>query len=414
MPVKTSAAYNIVMAKPNPKDPEGAGVIVQLLTRTIQLAVSHNASDVHIEPEQDMVRIRFRIDGILREAEKHPISLLESLASRVKVLAELDIAERRKPQDGRFHITVGERTIDVRVSTFPTLFGENIVLRLLDKSSIVFGLEQLGMRPEIRQTYEQMIRSPYGIILVTGPNGSGKTTTLYSTLNMINSVEKNIVTLEDPVEYQLPLIRQTQIDPDSGLTFASGLRALLRQDPDVVLVGEIRDSETGEIAVRAALTGHLVLSTLHTNDSIGALARLTDMSVEPVLIASSTIGVMAQRLVRLVCTDCREAYEPNSELRQQLGITSADRVTLYRAKGCEQCGMSGYLGRTGIFELLEPDEEIRNLITARASYDLVTKAARGKDMKTLRDDGLLKALAGLTTLEEVYRVTSANPHLAVF
>lgn len=392
---------------------ENSGVIVQLLTRIIQLGVADNASDIHLEPDGDIVRVRFRIDGILREIEKHPISLIESLVSRVKVLAELDITERRRPQDGRFHLTVGERALDVRVSTFPTIFGENIVLRLLDKSSIVFGLEQLGMSPAARNTYERMVRSPYGIIFVTGPNGSGKTTTLYSTLNMINSVEKNIVTLEDPVEYQLPLIRQTQVDPDAGVTFASGLRAVLRQDPDVLLLGEIRDTETGEIAVRAALTGHLVLATVHTNDSIGALARLTDMGVEPVLIGSSTIGVLAQRLVRIVCQTCREAYQASPVLADEIGLTGKI-VTLYRAKGCDQCSLTGYLGRTGIFELLDPDEEIRTLITAHSSYDVIAKAARQKGMTTLRDDGIAKAKAGLTTIEEVYRVTSANPHLAVF
>ncbi|MBI4092795.1 MAG: type II/IV secretion system protein [Candidatus Kerfeldbacteria bacterium] len=401
------------MAKRQEDDQSGSGVIIQLLTRIIQLGATNRASDVHIEPEGNIVRVRFRIDGILREVEKHPLSLLESIVSRVKVLAELDITERRKPQEGRFHLPVEDRVIDVRVSTFPTLFGENVSLRLLDKSAVSFGLEQLGMDPVILEAFNKMIKSPYGVIYVTGPNGSGKTTTLYSALSIINSVEKNITTLEDPVEYQLPFIRQTQIDPDVGLTFASGLRALLRQDPDIILVGEIRDTETGEIAVRAALTGHLVFTTLHTNDSIGALARLTDMGVEPVLIASSTIGVLAQRLVRIVCQTCREAYQPSSELRKELGLTGDD-ATLYRAKGCDQCGMSGYLGRTGIFELLEPDDEIRNFITGHASYDVITRAARAKGMKTLRDDGLAKAKAGITAIEEVYRVTSANPHLAVF
>ncbi len=401
------------MAKRSPGEVESSGVIIQLLSRIVHLAVEHAASDVHIEPERDIVRIRFRIDGILREIEKHPISLLESVVSRVKVLAELDITERRRPQDGRFQMTVGEKAIDVRVSTFPTLFGENVSLRLLDKSSIVFGLEQLGMRPEMLATYQKMITSPYGIILVTGPNGSGKTTTLYSTLNIINSVEKNIVTLEDPVEYQLPLIRQTQIDPEAGLTFATGLRALLRQDPDVMLVGEIRDTETGEIAVRAALTGHLVLATLHTNDSVGTLARLTDMGIETVLIASSTIGVLAQRLVRVVCSTCREPYEATPELRVQMGVAVGQDVTLYRGRGCDQCGMTGYTGRTGIFELLVPDDALRRLITGRASYEEIAKAARGRGMETLRDDGIAKALQGITTLEEVYRVTSANPQLTI-
>jgi len=400
------------MARQSSNEP-GSGVIIQLLTRIIQLGVGHNASDIHIEPDQDVVRVRFRIDGILREIEKHPISLLDSLVARVKVLAELNIAERRRAQDGRFHISVGDRTLDIRVSTFPTMFGENIALRLLDKSSVVLGLERLGMEPDILAQYEGMIRSPYGIIFVTGPNGSGKTTTIYSTLNVINSVEKNIVTLEDPVEYQLPLIRQTQIDPDAGLTFASGLRALLRQDPDVILLGEIRDTETGEIAVRAALTGHLVMASLHTNDSVGALARLNDMGVESVLIASSTIGVLAQRLVRIVCQTCREAYELTPELKQQLAIPAAESATMYRARGCEECAMSGYLGRIGIFEMLVPDESMRKLIAAKAPYAEIAQAARKKGMRTLRDDGIMKARAGITTLEEVFRVTSANPNVTL-
>lgn len=398
------------MARRN-ENTEASGVIVELLSRIVQLAVNNHASDVHIEPEHDIVRIRFRIDGILREIEKHPLSLLPPLVSRVKVLAEMDIAERRKPQDGRFQITVTDRSLDVRVSTFPTLWGENIVLRLLDKASLVLGLEQLGMNPAIMERYQQMVRTPYGSIFVTGPNGSGKTTTLYSTLNTINSVEKNIATLEDPVEYQMPLIRQTQIDPEAGLTFASGLRALLRQDPDIILVGEIRDTETGEIAVRAALTGHLVLSTVHTNDSIGAISRLSDMGIEPLLIASSTIGVLAQRLVRLVCQACREPYQPEADVRQRLNAPSG--ATFYRARGCEQCGMTGYTGRIAIFELLEPSSALRKLITGRAPYETIADQARQDGMRTLRDDGVDKAQQGLTTLEEIYRVTSANPNIVV-
>lgn len=401
------------MAKTSGQNVESAGVIVQLLTKTIQLAVANRASDIHIEPEHDIIRIRFRIDGVLREVAKHPISLLDSVVSRVKVLAELDITESRRPQDGRFQFTVDNQQIDVRVSTFPTLFGENISLRILEKSSIVLGLERIGMPADMLQTYEKMIRTPFGIIFVTGPNGSGKTTTLYTTLSTINTVEKSIVTLEDPIEYQLPIIRQTQIDPDAGLTFASGLRALLRQDPDIIMVGEIRDTETGEISVRAALTGHLVFATLHTNDSIGSLARLADMGVEPVLIGSSTIGVLAQRLVRVVCQDCREPYEASDELKRQADLPESESVTLYRSRGCEQCGNSGYLGRTGIFELLEVDDELRNLITAKAPYKVIANTARQKGMRMLRDDGMTKARAGITTLEEVFRVTSANPALVL-
>lgn len=400
------------MAKQFPQD-LSSGVIVQMLSRLIQLGMSHKASDIHIEPDQDILRVRFRIDGVLREIEKHPISMLEPIVARIKVLAELDISERRKPLDGRMHLTFGDKSLDIRVSTFPTIYGENVALRLLDNASVILGLERLGMEPEILAQFEAMIRSPYGIILVTGPNGSGKTTTIYSTLNVINSVEKNIVTLEDPIEYQLPLIRQTQVDPDAGLTFASGLRALLRQDPDVILLGEIRDTETGEIAVRAALTGHLVLASLHTNDSVGAINRLTDMGVESVLIGSSTIGVLAQRLVRILCQSCREPYELTPEVKSQFNLPAAEPVTMYKARGCELCSMTGYLGRLGIFELLHPDEEIRNLITAKQPYDVIAKAARAKGMRTLRDDGLQKARAGVTTLEEVFRVTSANPKITV-
>lgn len=412
LPFEARSMYNTDMAKPSQNE-QGAGVIVQLLTRIIQLGIGHNASDIHIEPDQDIVRVRFRVDGILREIEKHPISMLEPLVARVKILAELDISERRRPQDGRFHISVGDKNLDIRVSTFPTMFGENISLRLLDKSSVIYGLERLGMEPDILAQYESMIHSPYGIIFVTGPNGSGKTTTIYSTLNVINSVEKNIVTLEDPIEYQLPMIRQTQIDPDAGLTFASGLRALLRQDPDIILLGEIRDTETGEIAVRSALTGHLVMASLHTNDSVGAVARLNDMGVESVLIGSSTIGVLAQRLVRVLCQSCREPYELTPEQKTQFGVTSNETTTMYRAHGCEQCAMTGYLGRLGIFEMLVPDEEIRKLISQKAPYAEIARAARGKGMRTLRDDGLMKARAGITTLEEVYRVTSANPNITL-
>jgi len=390
------------------KEEVESNVIIQIIESLFNRAIRQNASDIHIEPEKDILRVRFRIDGILREIETHQISLLESLVSRLKVLAEMDIAEHRLPQDGRIQLKIGDKELDIRVSTFPTFYGENVALRLLDKSTILMGLEHLGFDQESLLKYEGMIKRPYGIIFVTGPNGSGKTTTLYSTLNKLNSVEKNIVTLEDPIEYELPMIRQTQIDPEIGLTFASGLRSLLRQDPDILMVGEIRDTETGEIAIRSALTGHLVLTTLHTNDSVGALARLSDMGVESVLISSATIGVIAQRLIRTVCTFCAEDYEAPKQLLEKIGLGAKEKTVFKKAVGCEKCGSTGFLGRMGIFEVLVMDDELRSLIVSGASYETIATVARKKGMKTLRDDGIAKALKGLTTIEEVFRVTSSE------
>ncbi len=385
------------------------GIIVKLLTNLIRLAVINSASDIHIEPDEDKIRIRFRIDGVLREVETHPISLHEPLVARVKVLSSLNLAERRKPQDGRFQMTTDNKQLDVRVSTFPTMYGENVELRILNKTNILLGLQSLGFAPDILLQYNEMIHQPYGIIFVTGPNGSGKTTTLYSTLNTINTADKDIATLEDPVEYQLPLIRQTQIDPDAGLDFAAGLRSLLRQDPDIILVGEVRDAETASISVRAALTGHLVLTTLHTNDSVGAVNRLTDMNVEPVLIASATVGILAQRLVRLLCTTCAESYDASPALKQQLGIVSDVPMTFKKGVGCETCGYTGYLGRTGIYELFAPDKKSRSLITDGASYQEMKSYATGTlKMRTLREDGMVKAQQGLTSVEEVLRVTAGE------
>jgi type IV pilus assembly protein PilB len=407
-PVLDSGTLGIAMAK-NDHIEGSESIIVKLVTNLIRLAVINNASDIHIEPEEDKIRIRFRIDGVLREVETHPISLHEPLVARIKVLSNLDIAERRKPQDGRFQLSADNKQLDVRVSTFPTMYGENIELRVLNKTNILLGLPSLGFQPEMLNAYNGMIHQPYGIIFVTGPNGSGKTTTLYSTLNTINTSDKDIVTLEDPVEYQLPLIRQTQVDPDAGLDFAAGLRSLLRQDPDVILVGEVRDAETASIAVRSALTGHLVLTTLHTNDSVGAINRLTDMNVERVLIASATIGVLAQRLVRQLCTTCAESYEASPGLKQQLGITSPEPITFKKGVGCETCGYTGYLGRTGIFELLAPDKHLRMMITDGASYQQVKDyATKTLHMQTLREDGLEKAKLGITSVEEVLRVTAGE------
>lgn len=392
-----------------PEEEQSQNVVIRLLTNLIRLAVLNNASDVHIEPDQDKVRVRFRIDGVLREVESHPMSILDPLASRIKVLADLNLAERRRPQDGRFQITADGKQLDIRVSIFPTVFGENMSLRILNKTNILLGLPSLGFAAEMLQRYTEMIHQPYGILFVTGPNGSGKTTTLYSTLNTINTPDKDIVTLEDPVEYQLPLVRQTQVDPDVGLTFAAGLRSLLRQDPDVILVGEVRDAETASIAVRSALTGHLVLTTLHTNDSVGAVMRLQDMGVERVLIASATIGVLAQRLVRTLCTVCAEAYDASPILKQELGLQQNDAVTFKKAVGCETCGYTGYVGRLAIFELLSPDKQLRAMITDGVSAQELHKyAVETLHMITLRQDGINKAQQGLTSIEEVLRVTAGE------
>lgn len=397
------------MARHEQVDADSQGVIVKLVNNTIRLAVINNASDVHIEPQSDRILIRFRIDGVLREVESHPLSLHEPLVARIKVLSNLDLAERRKPLDGRFQLSTDNKQLDVRVSIFPTIYGENVTLRILNKTNILLGLPSLGFQPDILAQYNDMIHQPYGIIFVTGPNGSGKTTTLYATLNTINTPDKDIVTLEDPIEYQLPLIRQTQVDPDAGLDFATGLRSLLRQDPDIILLGEVRDAETASISVRAALTGHLVLTTLHTNDSVGAVSRLVDMGVERVLIASATVGVLAQRLVRVLCNTCAEQYEASAPLKQELGIPTSETVTFKKGVGCETCGYTGFLGRTGIFELLAPDKRVRAMVTDGASYiDIHQYAVQTLRMRTLREDGLVKARQGVTSVEEVLRVTAGE------
>jgi len=324
--------------------------------------------------------------------------------SRIKILANLDIAERRVPQDGRFNIKVESKEIDVRVSCMPTLYGENVVLRLLDVTSALLTLAQQGLPREILERYEKLIQRPHGIILVTGPTGSGKTTTLYASLDKINTVDKNIITIEDPVEYRLEGIRQTQVNPKVKLTFANGLRSILRQDPDVILVGEIRDLETAEIAIQAALTGHLVLSTLHTNDAPGAVTRLIDMGVEPFLIASSVIGILAQRLVRTICKECKEEYTPSKEALRDIGLEEG-KIKFYRGKGCPKCMNTGYRGRLGIFELLIPDEKIRRLTVAKSSREEIRKQAQVSGMGMLKEDGIRKIQEGLSTIEEVLRVT---------
>lgn len=354
--------------------------VIRLVNMMIMDAIAEGASDIHIEPEEDKLLIRFRVDGILRHMQAPPKHFQAAIISRIKVLASLDIAERRRPQDGRFNMKMENRAIDIRVSCVPTSYGENIVMRLLDSSSVLFGLKQLGFSKEVLESYAKLLKRPNGILLVTGPTGSGKTSTLYASLSSINTPDKNIITIEDPVEYRLEGIRQIQVNMKVDLTFANGLRSILRQDPDVIMVGEIRDVETAEIAVQAALTGHLVFATLHTNDAAGAVTRLIDMGVEPFLISSSLIGVFAQRLVRIFCKECK-------------------------GKGCKSCNETGYRGRLAINELMVVTDEIKKLIMKKSSADEISKAALKDGMKSLRDDGLDKVKENITSKEEIFRVT---------
>ncbi len=377
--------------------------VVRFVNSLLEQAVAERASDVHIEPNEHELRVRSRVDGLLRETGRFPTRLHAAVVSRVKILAGMDISDRRRPQDGRFDFRVASRELDVRVSTFPTIWGENIVMRLLDKSASTLRLTELGLDEATASRFERVLRQPHGIILVTGPTGSGKTTTLYSMLTELNSEERNIITLEDPVEYRLPRIRQCQVSPKAGVTFASGLRSILRQDPDVILVGEIRDAETAEIAFQSALTGHLVLSTLHTNDAASTLTRLLDMNLEPFLVSSSILAVLAQRLCRRVCQQCREEYRPAVELTTRLRLNP--EVRLVRGRGCSACSGRGYRGRLGIFELLTMNPAIRQMIMTRQSAEEIREQAVKQGMRTLREDALAKAQSGLTTVEEVLRVT---------
>jgi type IV pilus assembly protein PilB len=372
--------------------------VVKFVNMLIMEAVKDRASDIHLEPEENFLRIRFRIDGVLQEISSPPKHIQAAIISRIKVLSKMDIAEKRKPQDGQLQMRVENRNIDVRASTFPTIYGENVVLRILDKANVILELSQLGFAADMLRYFKELIERPNGIILVTGPTGSGKTTTLYAAIQAINSENRNIITLEDPVEYHLPMIRQSQINPKAGVTFANGLRSILRQDPDVIMVGEIRDLETADIAVQAALTGHLVFSTLHTNDAAGTVTRLLDMGVEPFLVSSSVIGILAQRLVRVVCNKCKEEYTPTEKF---YGVDK-----FYRGKGCRGCKNSGFHGRVGIYELLLMNDKIKKLIVSKASSEDIKKAAQEAGMRTLREDGVLKVKNGLTTIEEVLRVTA--------
>ena len=381
--------------------------IVKLLDTIVQQAVKDRASDIHIEPDEDKLRIRFRIDGMLHEVKTMPLDLHAMIISRVKILSALDISEKRVPQDGRFQMKTDQKEIDFRVSTLPTVWGEKIVMRILDKSMVLNKLETVGFSADHLKSFNSIIRKAYGIILVTGPTSSGKTTTLYSSLNEINSLDKNIITVEDPVEYRLKLINQVQVNTKVGLTFARTLRSILRQDPDVLMVGEIRDTETAEIAVQAALTGHLVFSTIHTNNAPGTLTRLLDMKIEPFLIASAVICILAQRLVRTICKDCKEPYTPTPQITKDLGLSNEqEKIIFYQGKGCSSCKQTGYRGRLGIFELLLIDDNIKPLIINRASATEIKRVAQQFGMRTLRADGLEKARQGLVTLEEVLRVTA--------
>lgn len=377
--------------------------VVKLANMLITDAVKDRASDIHIEPEEEFLRIRYRIDGILHEITKFPRSLHSPLVSRIKVLSKLDIAERRKPQDGRFIMKMQNMDLDVRVSIFPTTHGENVVLRLLNKETAFLRLTELGMSQNVFKRYDALIRQPHGIILVTGPTGSGKTTTLYASLSTINSIERNIITIEDPIEYELPLIRQTQVNPKIGITFSSGLRSILRQDPDIIMVGEIRDKETADIAIQAALTGHLVFSTLHTNDAPSAVTRLIEMGVEPFLISSTVIGVLAQRLVRVICDKCKEEYRPSGDILKNLGIETEG--SFFHGKGCKNCKGTGFWGRTGLFELFIPDTRIKNAVAEKVSSEELHRLAVENGMVVLYQDGLKKVRDGVTTIEEVLRVT---------
>jgi len=380
--------------------------IIRLVNTIFYQAVHSRASDIHVEPYERNVKVRFRIDGVLHDRFTPPKQYVEALISRLKIMANLNIAERRLPQDGRSKIRIGENEIDIRVSTIPTSGGERVVLRLLDKTSARFGVNELGFAPETEPHFRRLVHMSHGIILLTGPTGSGKTTTLYASLSEINTEDRNILTVEDPIEYQLPGVGQMQIQPKINLTFANSLRHILRQDPDVIMVGEIRDLETAEIAIQAALTGHLVFSTLHTNDSASAFTRLLDMGIEPYLVSSSVIAVMAQRLVRIVCPQCKTSYVPSPEECATLGAASRlEGKDLYRGAGCADCMETGYRGRTGIFELLTVDNDISELIMKRSGANVIKRTATGKGMRTLRDDGVRKILSGDTTIEEVLRVT---------
>ena len=381
--------------------------IIRLVNRLILNAVEMGASDIHFEPFEDEFTVRYRIDGVLHTVESPPHRLKDAIISRVKIMAKMDIAERRLPRDGRIKLKVLDREIDFRVSTLPTLFGESLVMRVLDREALILDLEKLGLPDALLRQYVDLIKKPYGMILVTGPTGSGKTTTLYTTLAKINSPENKIITLEEPVEYQLRGVNQIQVNAKIGMTFANGLRSIVRQDPDIILVGEIRDRETAETAIQSALTGHLLFSTLHTNDAAGAITRLLDIGVEHFLLASTLLGVLAQRLVRVICPYCKQPVEPEEKLLKALNLPLDERrsTVFFAGAGCDHCNHTGFKGRIGIFEYLAIDDDIRKEITAKAGAERIKTVALDKGMLTLRQDGWDKVKKGITTISEVLRVT---------
>jgi type IV pilus assembly protein PilB len=380
--------------------------VVKLVNLIISQGVEQRASDIHIEPQEEDLRVRYRVDGVLHEAMRSPKKIQPAVLSRLKIMSQLDIAETRKPQDGRCSLAIKGRQVDFRVATLPTVYGERVVLRVLEKESILLKLDDLGFLPESLARFRSAFTKPYGAILVTGPTGSGKSTTLYATLNVLNTEGKNIVTVEDPVEYRLPGINQVQINTKAGLTFARGLRAILRASPDIVMVGEIRDAETAQIAIEAALTGHLVLSTLHTNDAPGAISRLTEMGIPPFLIASAIDCVQAQRLARRLCPACKQPYKPDLDELRAVGfpVTEGEELTLYKPAGCQKCNDTGYKGRVGLYEVMLMSEKIERLTVEGATAEEIKKVALEEGMQTLRQDGMQKVKLGLTSIEEVLRV----------
>ncbi len=381
--------------------------VKRLLNLVLLQAIKDKASDIHFEPFEDEFKMRYRIDGVLYEMVPPPKHLALPIVSRIKVMANLDIAERRLPQDGRIELTVNGNPVDLRISVLPTMFGESVVMRVLDRSNVELDLERIGLRPDDLDLFRQLIHKPNGIVIVTGPTGSGKTTTLYAALNELNDVERKILTAEDPVEYDIDGLLQVQVNPDVGLTFARALRSFLRQDPDIILVGETRDLETAQIAVQASLTGHLVFTTLHTNDAPSSIARLVDLGLEPFLVTATIEGIVAQRLVRRICMRCKESYEPTEEQLMELQLTPDDVAgkVFYRGRGCEACNGSGYKGRMALFEIMVFDDDLRELVMQHASTQVLRAEARKRGMRTLRQSGLLAIYDGLTTIDEVVRET---------
>lgn len=380
--------------------------VIQLVNLMISQSVMERASDIHIEPDEDTLRVRMRIDGVLHEMSNLSLKLHPAVASRVKILGNLNIAEKRLPQDGRFNIKIGNSDIDIRVSTLPTMFGEKVVMRLLNKSALILKLEELTPMHDTLSILKKMVKKPFGMILLTGPTGSGKTTTAYTILNMINSMDKNIVTVEDPIEYHLKIINQVQVNPKVGITFATALRHILRQDPDIVMIGEIRDRETAEIAIHAALTGHLVISTIHTNNAVGTISRLIDMGIEPFLISSAITCLVGQRLIGAVCPKCKAPYQPSPNMLKDLGIAVTDKpFTFYRGEGCNVCKGTGLKGRLGIFEVLVINETVRRMIIEKKDVGAILSASMKEGFRTLRYEGLRAVVNGHTTIEEVLQAT---------